>query len=86
MSQVMTADSSNTGKSQKALMNLKKFLGALVALGAGYAISILVLLIEIIYWRLTVVRNPHYDRFANAIIMKKKVQNSEVSVQNTSLL
>lgn len=82
MAQVLSADRSNASQSQKAFMDLKKFLGAVVALGVGYIISTLSFAVEIIYWKLTVVKNPHYDRYANAIILSKKINNSESSVSS----
>lgn len=52
---------------QEAFMDLKKFYGALVALGVGYALGFLVLFGEIIYWKCVIQKNPHYDKFSNTI-------------------
>ncbi|KAK9504028.1 hypothetical protein O3M35_010471 [Rhynocoris fuscipes] len=48
----------------KALMNLKKFSGALVALFCGYILGIIMLSIENIYWYYYVVKHPLYDKYA----------------------
>lgn len=48
---------------QEALMDLKKFYGALVALGLGYLFGMLALIAELLYWRCVVEKNPLYDKY-----------------------
>lgn len=55
----------------KALMDLKKFVGALVALGAGYFIGMIALIFENLYWYYIVQRNPLYDKYNNTFYMSK---------------
>lgn len=59
---------------QEALMDLKKFYGALVALAVGYALGFLALIGEIIYWKCVVQKNPLYDKFSNRIVKDLKIQ------------
>ena len=49
---------------QEALMDLKKFYGALVALGVGYILGIFALIGEKIYWKYVTERHPLYDKYA----------------------
>jgi len=82
MAQVQTADrAGDSSQSAKAFMDLKKFLGAVVALGAGYIISTTALLVEVIYWWITVYRHPNYDKFAHAVIVNKKINNSDANLK-----
>lgn len=43
---------------QEALMDLKKFYGALVALGIGYVLGVLALLGEKVYWKYAIKKHP----------------------------
>lgn len=47
----------------EALMDLKKFYGALFALACGYALALIAFAIEKIYWKLVVERHPNYDKY-----------------------
>ncbi|KAI4495234.1 hypothetical protein M0804_001435, partial [Polistes exclamans] len=49
--------------SEKALVNLHKLYGALVALSIGYFFSLLTLLCEILHWKYIVLNNPKYDKY-----------------------
>lgn len=51
----------------KALMNMKKFSGALVALGIGYFVSVLALLVEIVYFNYIVKKNPNFNKYSRVI-------------------
>jgi len=53
----------NDRESVKALVDLPKFYGALVALGAGLFISVLALIAEILYWKFAVTHRPNYDPY-----------------------
>ncbi|XP_060529667.1 uncharacterized protein LOC132704046 isoform X2 [Cylas formicarius] len=59
-------------KNAKALMNLKKFSGALVVLGVGCIFSSFTLLAELIYHRYVIERNPHYNKYSKTIVAVKK--------------
>ncbi|GBP17202.1 Glutamate receptor ionotropic, delta-2 [Eumeta japonica] len=48
----------------KALMNLKKLYGALVALAFGYFLSAICLIGELIHWHLIIKRDPKFDKYA----------------------
>ncbi|CAG9860788.1 unnamed protein product [Phyllotreta striolata] len=58
-------------ESTKALMNMKKFSGALVALLIGYVISILTLISEVLYFHFRVKKNPHFNTYSKQIVIKK---------------
>ncbi|XP_035734845.1 uncharacterized protein LOC118447232 [Vespa mandarinia] len=49
--------------SEKALVNLHKLYGALVALTIGYFFSLIVLLWEILHWKYIILNNPKYDKY-----------------------
>lgn len=65
---VKSFESSIEPSPPEALMDLKKFYGALVALGCGYTMALLAFVGEIIYWRLIVEKHPHYDKYYGNII------------------
>lgn len=67
-----TFESSIETKPTEALMDLKKFYGALVALGCGYVLSLLAFAVETIYWRFYVEKHPNFDKFYNKIIQPSK--------------
>ena len=48
---------------QEALMDLKKFYGALIALAVGYFLSTLVLISEVLYWKYVVQKHPAFDKY-----------------------
>ncbi|XP_018568048.1 glutamate receptor ionotropic, kainate 5 [Anoplophora glabripennis] len=56
----------------KAIMNMKKFSGGLVALGIGYFISIVTLLVEIIYFNSVVKKNPSFNKYSKTVQNNKK--------------
>ncbi|KAI4499966.1 hypothetical protein M0802_004836 [Mischocyttarus mexicanus] len=49
--------------SEKALVNLHKLYGALVALNIGYFLSTVTLFCEILHWKYIVLNNPKYDKY-----------------------
>lgn len=49
---------------QEALMDLKKFYGALVALGVGYSLASITFLGELLYFKFITQRDPMYDKYA----------------------
>nr|XP_014283158.1 glutamate receptor ionotropic, delta-2 [Halyomorpha halys] len=53
-----------------AVMDLKKFVGALVALGIGYGLGTMALIIENIYWYYVVQKNPLFDKYKQNCNMK----------------
>ncbi|CAH1104267.1 unnamed protein product [Psylliodes chrysocephalus] len=57
--------------STKALMNMKKFSGALVALLSGYFISTIILIAEISYFYFRVKKNPNFNKYSKQIVIKK---------------
>lgn len=48
---------------EEALMDLKKFYGALVALGCGYALSLIAFTFEKLYWRFVIEKHPKFDKY-----------------------
>lgn len=77
MSEVLIADQTQETEAIKALMNLKKLYGGFVALGIGYGLSTLLLLIEILYWHFAVVKNPMYDKYSNSVIKMKNLKGKK---------
>jgi hypothetical protein len=59
---------------QIALMDLNKFYGALVALGIGYALGLMALLGEKIYWTYFIVKHhPLYDPYEIGKMYQKNI-------------
>lgn len=58
-----------TVENPKAIMNMKKFSGALVALGIGYILSSFALIAEIVYFRLYTVNNPYYNKYSKQVML-----------------
>ncbi|XP_059045267.1 glutamate receptor ionotropic, kainate glr-3 [Achroia grisella] len=56
----------------KALMNLRKLYGAFIALAAGYFLSCICLIGEVIHWNCVVKRDPYFDKYAMDIYYMKK--------------
>nr|XP_023027160.1 uncharacterized protein LOC111515158 [Leptinotarsa decemlineata] len=56
----------------KALMNMKKFSGALVALLIGYFISIVSLVTEIVHFHSVVKKNPNFNKYSRRIENRMK--------------
>ncbi|XP_018332417.1 glutamate receptor ionotropic, kainate 1 [Agrilus planipennis] len=54
----------------KALMNLEKFFGAIVALFVGLSISIFLLITEIAYFTFVTKKNPNYDKYLRIVVIK----------------
>lgn len=55
----------------EALMDLKKFYGALVALGCGYVLALIALAGEAAYWRFVIEKHPHYDKYFRKIVIRQ---------------
>lgn len=47
----------------KALMSLSKMIGAIVALGIGYTLSFLTLVVELVHWHYFIIRKVGYDKY-----------------------
>ncbi|KAK0174937.1 hypothetical protein PV327_010640 [Microctonus hyperodae] len=47
----------------KALVDLYKLYGALIALGIGYLLGFISLIAENLYWKYVVMKNPAYDKY-----------------------
>lgn len=63
-------------ESVKALMNLQKFFGAIVALFLGYAISIIALVAELIYFNFVAKKHPQFDKYSRQIIYVAHTKNN----------
>lgn len=59
-------------KSVQAVMNIRKFSGAVVALIIGYICGILALAAEIIYYNCFVKRHPDFDKYSKSVQRKNK--------------
>ena len=60
----------------KAVVNFKKLQGALVALAFGYAVSIVVLVYEIIHWKYVILRDPAYDKYHVTEFFRQKKEKT----------
>lgn len=58
--------------SVKAVMNMQKFFGALVALIIGHVLGILVLIVEIVYYNCYVKGSPTLNKYYAKIIHLKQ--------------
>jgi hypothetical protein len=70
----------------EALMDVKKFYGALVALGVGIFLSIIAFISEVIYWQYFVKRHPKYDKYYRRIILDyddefRKIKNRQIQLR-----
>lgn len=65
----------------EALMDVKKFYGALVALGCGLILSVFAFLFELVHWHYFVKRHPKYDKYYHRIILDyeefRKIKNRQ---------
>lgn len=59
------------GTAEKALVDLDKLQGAVVALGIGYFFSLLALAAETWHWRYIVMRNPNFNKYRMDLFYKK---------------
>lgn len=57
----------------KAFVNFKKLQGALVALGIGYTIGLMVFVAEIVHFKYVILRDPAYDKYHLDEFYKKNV-------------
>lgn len=62
----------------EALMDLKKFYAALVALLIGYIVSLLAFTGEMFYWFYFVKRNPNYDKYYKRIITDCQLESLKI--------
>jgi hypothetical protein len=61
----------------EALMDVKKFYGALVALACGYFLSLLAFIGEKLYWRFVIEKHPHFDKYYGKIIQPHSVNKQK---------
>lgn len=57
-----------TDTENKAIMNMKKFFGALVALFIGYFVSVVCLIVEILYFHYYVEKHPNYNKYLRTVV------------------
>lgn len=67
MTATKSFESSIEAPPAEALMDLKKFYGALVALACGYFISLIAFTAEKLYWKYVIEKHPHYDKYYRKI-------------------
>lgn len=72
MSATKSFESSIEAPPTEALMDLKKFYGALVALGCGYVLALAAFAAEKAYWRFVVEKHPNYDKYYGSIKVVSK--------------
>lgn len=69
---VQSFESSVESPPQEALMDLKKLYGGLVALAIGFALAVLVLSAELLYWNFVTKKSPLYDKYALMKLYERK--------------
>lgn len=55
----------------KATVNLHKLSGAFLALGMGYLLSTISVVIENLYWKYGVMRDPAFDKYRMDVYYKR---------------
>lgn len=72
MQSIVNANMQSDGKGVQAVMNIRKFSGAVVALLIGYVCGIIALAAEIIYFNCYVKKHPDFDKYSKTI--KRKIK------------
>lgn len=72
MQSIVNANVKAGSKSIQAVMNLRKFSGAVVALIIGYVCGIIALAAEILYYHYFVKRHPDFDKYSKSVQRKNK--------------
>lgn len=62
----------------EAVLDLKKFFGALFILFVGCILSILAFIAEILYWNFHIKRSPHYDKYYRRIIVDCQLETLKI--------
>ena len=75
MNAIKSFESSIEPPPEEALMDLKKFYGALVALVCGYALALITFTIEKIYWKFVIEKHPNFDKYCGKIIFVKPIKS-----------
>lgn len=86
---ISSFDESVEAPPTEALMDLKKFYGALVALGCGVFLSIIAFIFEVFHWQYFVKRHPKYDKYYRRIILDcneellkiRKIKNRQIQLR-----
>lgn len=77
-----TEISTDDSNSLKALMNMKKFSGALVALLIGYFLSVIVLASELVYFHYVTKKDPCFNKYSRNIQRRNKTNNISSNILN----
>lgn len=72
MQSIVNANMQSGGRGVQAVMNIRKFSGAVVALIIGYIFGIIALAVEIIYFNCYVKKHPDFDKYSKSIQRKIK--------------
>lgn len=70
MQPTLNAEVPTTLETTKALMNMQKFIGAIVALSIGYFISLIVLGVEVMHFHYAVKKHPNFNKYSRKIYKK----------------
>ena len=82
MNAIKSFESSIEPPPAEALMDLKKFYGALVALGCGYFLALLSFTVEKLYWRFVVEKHPDFDKYCGNIREIKESRNEARAIND----
>lgn len=72
MQTILNANVQSDSRSVQAVMNIRKFSGAVVALIIGYICGIIALGVEIIYFNFYIKKHPDFDKYSKSI--KRKIK------------
>lgn len=69
----------------EALMDLKKFYGAVVALFCGYFLSLLAFAGEKLYWRFVIEKHPNFDKYYCKIVQPRDENHATVNILQSNV-
>lgn len=72
MQSIINANAQSDGRLVQAVMNIRKFSGAVMALIIGYICGSLALAVEIVYYNCYVKKHPDFDKYSKTVHRKNK--------------
>lgn len=85
MTATKSFESSIEAQPAEALMDLKKFYGAVVALFCGYFVSLLAFISEKVYWHFAVVKHPNFDKYCGKIMQPREENHATVNISQSNV-
>lgn len=75
---IMNFESSVEQPPEEAIMNLRKFYGALFVLACGYSAAFLAFGAEVFYWKFFIERHPNYDRYRRIVVKAAAASDKKI--------